>query len=113
MPAQKRSVDWAAGIIRFPGNFCSFSQRLTVRFALACRVGRRAKCCTASEVPWTDRSIVEEFDVHPAKSCKTKSAPGHARLTAAAGGIMQGPHCKPPGGCKRGYAGAGLTISQA
>jgi len=81
-----------------PGKFWCFSQRLNVRFAFACRVGRRAKCCAASEVPWTDRSGVEEFDVHPAKSCKTKSAPGHALVTAAHGGILQGLNCEPRGG---------------
>src|SRR3954464_10434697 len=76
-------------IIRFPGNFGGFSRRLNVRFVFACRVGRRAKCCTASEVPWTDRSSVGEFDVHPVKPCETKSAPGHALVTAAHGTCEQ------------------------
>src|SRR4051794_25816447 len=78
-------------VIRFPGNFGGFSRRLNVRFVFACRVGRGAKCCTASEVPWTDRSSVEEFAVHPAKSCRTKSAPGHAGTVASLGVRRQWP----------------------
>ena len=41
---------------------------------------------------------MEEFDVHPAQSCQPKSAPEHALVTAAHGGIMPVPHCEPRGG---------------
>src|SRR3954451_10689731 len=80
------------GLIRFPGNFGGFSRRLNVRFVFACRVGRGAKCCTASAIPWTDRSSVEEFDVHPAKPCENKVGARACAATAAHGGIMQGPN---------------------